>query len=261
MSTYVISDIHGQYKSFLKMLDLIRFGKDDTLYVLGDAIDRGPDGIKILLHLMKMENAEMFMGNHELLMLDALKNEFEIQNKNRKDTDDLDIWLDPCNGGLPTYNAFKALPASKKQKILDYLKDTWVVKKVNIGKKKYYLAHAYCSKMKFDEGIRFMEIPYSETYKVVWTSIYDFRYQDVVGEKLFPNKKNIYIHGHTFTQRLDCVDKYGRGLIYENNDFMGYHIKNIDCGMALRNKASQLGCIRLEDERKFYVYLEDGFIE
>ena len=85
MSTYVISDIHGQYKSFIKMLDLIRFSKDDTLYVLGDVIDRGPDGIKILQHLMKMKNAELFMGNHELLMLDALKNEFEIQNKDRKD--------------------------------------------------------------------------------------------------------------------------------------------------------------------------------
>ena len=80
MSTYVMSDIHGQYKSFLKMLDLIRFGEEDTLYVLGDVIDRGPDGILILEHLMKMENAQMFMGNHELLMLDALKNEFEIQN-------------------------------------------------------------------------------------------------------------------------------------------------------------------------------------
>ena len=261
MSTYVISDIHGQYKSFLKMLDLIRFSEDDVLYCLGDVIDRGPDGIKIIQYMMKHDNIELFMGNHELLMLDALKNEYEIQNKNRLDTDDIDIWLDPCNGGLPTYNAFKALPAAKKQKVLDYLKDTWVVKKIVVDKKKYYLAHAYCTKMKFDNGIKFMDMPYNETYKVVWTSIYDFRYQDVVGEKLFPNKKMIYLHGHTFTQRLDCVDKYGRGLVYENDDFLEYKIRNIDCGMALRNKASQLGCIRLEDERKFYVYLEDGFIE
>ncbi|MBR4581243.1 MAG: fructose-bisphosphatase class III, partial [Lachnospiraceae bacterium] len=106
MSTYVISDIHGQYKSFLKMLDLIRFGEDDVLYCLGDVIDRGPDGIKIIQYMMKHDNIELFMGNHELLMLDALKNEYEIQNKNRLDTDDIDIWLDPCNGGLPTYNAF-----------------------------------------------------------------------------------------------------------------------------------------------------------
>jgi hypothetical protein len=42
---------------------------------------------------------------------------------------------------------------------------------------------------------------------------------------------------------------------------MGYRIFNIDCGMALRNKASQLGCIRLDDERKFYVYLEDDLVD
>ena len=205
MSTYVMSDIHGQYKSFLKMLDLIRFGEEDTLYVLGDVIDRGPDGILILEHLMKMENAQMFMGNHELLMLDALKNEFEIQNKKRMDTDDIDIWLDPCNGGLPTYNAFKALPAAKRQKILEYLKDTWVVKKVSIGKKKYYLAHAYCTKMKFDEGLRFMEIPYNETYRVVWTSIYDFRYlingeiYAIVTNNGLRTIKRIRDNGDTFT--------------------------------------------------------------
>ena len=57
MSTYVMSDIHGQYKSFVKMLNLIRFGEDDKLYVIGDVIDRGPDGIKIIQHLMKMKNA------------------------------------------------------------------------------------------------------------------------------------------------------------------------------------------------------------
>ena len=48
MSTYVISDIHGQYEPFKRILQQINFSDDDVLYVLGDAIDRGPDGIKIL---------------------------------------------------------------------------------------------------------------------------------------------------------------------------------------------------------------------
>ena len=49
MSTYVISDIHGQYKAYKKMLREIDFKPEDTLYVLGDAIDRGPNGIKVLI--------------------------------------------------------------------------------------------------------------------------------------------------------------------------------------------------------------------
>ena len=74
MSNYVISDIHGQYKTYKRMLRAIDLKPEDTLYVLGDVIDRGPDGIKILCDMMKRSNVRMFMGNHELLMLDALKN-------------------------------------------------------------------------------------------------------------------------------------------------------------------------------------------
>ena len=40
--TYVMSDIHGEYEKYLKMLDLIGFRDEDELYVLGDVIDRGP---------------------------------------------------------------------------------------------------------------------------------------------------------------------------------------------------------------------------
>ena len=50
----------------------IRLRPEDTLYILGDTIDRGPDGIKILRQLMDMPNAKMILGNHEYMMLDAL---------------------------------------------------------------------------------------------------------------------------------------------------------------------------------------------
>ena len=38
------------------MLSLIEFLPRDTLYVLGDVIDRGPDGIKILQDMMLRPN-------------------------------------------------------------------------------------------------------------------------------------------------------------------------------------------------------------
>ena len=38
---YVISDIHGCYAQFAELLNLIRFKDTDTLYVLGDIVDRG----------------------------------------------------------------------------------------------------------------------------------------------------------------------------------------------------------------------------
>ena len=71
MASYVMSDIHGQYEAFMRMLKKIDFKDEDTLYLLGDAIDRGNDGIKILKTVMKMPNVKMFLGNHELLMMEA----------------------------------------------------------------------------------------------------------------------------------------------------------------------------------------------
>ena len=38
---YVISDIHGCYEQYIKLLDKIHFSERDTLYLLGDLVDRG----------------------------------------------------------------------------------------------------------------------------------------------------------------------------------------------------------------------------
>ena len=39
--TYAISDIHGCYEEYIKLLEKIGFSEDDTLYILGDIFDRG----------------------------------------------------------------------------------------------------------------------------------------------------------------------------------------------------------------------------
>ena len=46
MAIYVVSDIHGYGKLFEKLLETIDFSESDYLYVLGDAIDRGPDDLE-----------------------------------------------------------------------------------------------------------------------------------------------------------------------------------------------------------------------
>lgn len=56
MATYVISDIHGMYSKFIELLNKIKLKDMDTLYILGDVLDRGPDPIKTLLKIMSMPN-------------------------------------------------------------------------------------------------------------------------------------------------------------------------------------------------------------
>ena len=50
---YVLSDIHGNSERFNSIMEQINLQPEDTLYVLGDVVDRYPDGIKILKKLMK----------------------------------------------------------------------------------------------------------------------------------------------------------------------------------------------------------------
>lgn len=256
MSNYVISDIHGQYKSYKKMLRIIDFQPDDTLYVLGDVIDRGADGIKILSDMMKRDNVKLFLGNHELLMLDALKNLQEYRSKDRDDMDDMDLWLDPCNGGKKTYEAFLELSPKKKKDIISYLENSYITYRIKIGTEKYHLSHAYVCEKKGD-CFRYSDLNHHQMWDVVWINIYDRAFLGKNSAHLFPNKKTTYVAGHTFTQRLDCTDDLGRGIIYRNNNHCGYKVINIDCGMALKNKSSQLGCLRLEDGAEFYISLEE----
>lgn len=255
MSTYVISDIHGQLKTFEKMLKTIDFKNDDELYIIGDVIDRGEDGIKLLRKIMKMPNVKLFIGNHELLMLDAIKNEEEQILKDRHDSDDVDLWLDPCNGGQSTYNDFKKLSKKQRTEIVDFLKSSLVMKVLKIGKKTYHLSHAYTLFDKSEKEYYFEDLNHNEIWNVVWQNIFEADFLDGNEKKIFPKKTYTYIFGHTFTQRLDCVDEEGRGAVYNRKDFFGYKIINIDCGMALKNKSSRLACIRLEDEEIFYVPL------
>ena len=70
---YAMSDIHGQYELFRNLMKQIPLGKDDTLYVLGDVVDRGSASIKILQYMMTNPNIIPIMGNHELMALPCLK--------------------------------------------------------------------------------------------------------------------------------------------------------------------------------------------
>ena len=53
---YVISDIHGMYTKYIEMMNLIDLQDTDTLYILGDIVDRGLQSMKILQDMMKRPN-------------------------------------------------------------------------------------------------------------------------------------------------------------------------------------------------------------
>ena len=54
MAHFVCSDLHGQYWAWEKIKGLLN--ENDNLIFLGDAIDRGPDGIRIAMEILARPN-------------------------------------------------------------------------------------------------------------------------------------------------------------------------------------------------------------
>ena len=69
---YVTSDLHGIALSQLQLLlQNANFSPEDTLFVLGDSIDRGEHGLELLLWMMEQYNIIHLLGNHEEMLLSA----------------------------------------------------------------------------------------------------------------------------------------------------------------------------------------------
>ena len=62
---YVCSDIHGCFSEFKCLLETVDFKDEDTMYILGDVLDRGEEPIALLQHVMSKDNIVLLKGIHE----------------------------------------------------------------------------------------------------------------------------------------------------------------------------------------------------
>ena len=229
MAVYCISDIHGMAGAFHKMLETIHFSEDDTLFVIGDVIDRGEQGIQLIQELMAMDNAVMLLGNHEYMMLDAL----------RPGATGVEIGRWQRNGCRPTAKAFAALAPREQGEVLDYLKSLPVGVDLTVRGTRYFLVHGF---------------PGENTHDAVWS-----RPRDADQENPLPGWRVIV--GHTPVPFLvastdEEEEAYFRTLEQENR-----HVEilkapgfiDIDCGCGHSAPGCCLGCLRLDDGMEFYV--------
>ena len=161
MGIYVCSDIHGMYDLYCRMLKTIQFSDSDYLYILGDMIDRGPDGNKILLDVIKRENVTCLIGNHEHMMWHYL---------NRYGDDFARAWMLPGNGGRKTLTPYTMLLNEDKQAIRHFLDDLYLQVELAVGGKTFLLSH---SSFLPDFGTvkwKAPELSEEEVLDVVWCS-------------------------------------------------------------------------------------------
>lgn len=233
---YAVSDLHGCYDKFVKLLDKIRFGEDDLLYVLGDVVDRGPENVRLITALAGKRNICTLMGNHDYVaalmlktygMPDSLEPDTKVASRSNAQaaTDLFEAWL--SDGGAATWKEFMGLDYMEKEVVRRFLESRPVFTEIEVNGQTYHLSHTVPEKDKMlDEGRRVLS---------------DFLFGSPEYNKVyFPDK--ILVTGHTPT---GLIEEAAEGRILRKNN----HIA-IDCGAVFGNP---LGCICLDTGEEVYV--------
>lgn len=228
MATYVVSDLHGEAQIFHNLLDQLRFTEEDQLYILGDVIDRGADGISLLQEIMVRPNMTLLLGNHEYMMLqyfspDATETEIRRWNK---------------NGNAPTQNAYLNLNPAEQIHILEYLKSLSTHAKVTVGDTTYYLVHGFPGENVHDEV--WLRPSMTEPNPIPNTTL-------IIGHTPVLYMQETRENRERRMAEMICTGE--RPVILKTPGFI-----DIDCGCSLDEPLKTLGCLRLDDMAEFYSF-------
>lgn len=198
MAVYAVSDLHGQLWAWQQVQHHLH--KNDTLYFIGDAIDRGPAGIGILFDALTDERVTMMMGNHELMMLDALESGDRPFNR------DYDLWF--YNGGRVTHENFRLLPKEDQNYLVNGLRSLpyYLVYTNKLGNK-IVLTHSGYTVEEFGAEM-------TNTHDLVWDRTHYWGESDLYKSGI------TVVHGHTPKPYLmrDCSTDYidtNGALVYD----------------------------------------------
>ena len=224
---YVMSDIHGCYEKYQRMLDTIAFGKEDMLYILGDVVDRGEAGLKVLLDIADRENVILLRGNHDQTAILLLTNLYKLENGECSEEllEVYKMWI--SDGGDKTLAEFFSLSGKEKERVILTLNKSILSKEIVVNEHTYLMAHTVPEIERLDD--------YNN-----WT-LEDYILGEPDYEEQYFEDRYI-ITGHTPT---GFIDRQSKGRIWMKN----HHIA-VDCGAVFGNP---LGCLCLDTMEEFYV--------
>ena len=204
---WIVPDIHGHLKT-LKFLieDRIALSKSDSIYFLGDYIDRGPDSKGVIDFIMNLQNSgydvHCIRGNHEDYCIRAWESDqncFLFRSKIEKD------WRK--NGALRTLQSFGVKrPREIEQRYIDWMKQTEYYVELD----DYILVHA---------GFNFkIKNPLEDVISMMWVRDFKVNKEKVNGKRV--------VHGHVPVE-MSLID------LFRNNN---YDFLSLDNGVYYKNK-------------------------
>lgn len=230
---YVTSDIHGRLDRLKKLIETIELRENDILYIIGDLVDRGEKPIETIEFVMNHPQIEVIMGNHDEMMLYALK---------YKDEKQIERW--GRNGCEPTIEGFSKRTLEEQEKILSYIEGLPYFKIID---NKYLLIHAGFEPSRLFEHM--IDKPLKDALieqkdRLVWVR------DDFIKNKALDNL--ITVFGHSPRIYIDKLFERESKLPYEiwidnvYNDKIG-----IDTGNCY--EGGRMACLRLDDHEVFYI--------
>lgn len=233
---YAVSDIHGRYDKYCDLLKGLNLGRDDILYVLGDVIDRGSGGFRILRDMAERPNIVGLMGNHEAMAIDALPSLLKLLDHREselsvRNMSDIDLWLG--NGGETSLNDYLGMNTDDANIAIKYMRKLPLYKETHAGGKDFVLVHGGLENFSPSKSLA--------SYKrdeIVW-------YRPKKNTKYYSEKYTVF--GHTPTQLIDdSKENVGTPKIWHGNK-----LADIDCGCGYKN--GRLGCLCLDNMEEIYV--------
>jgi serine/threonine protein phosphatase 1 len=175
----VIPDIHGCDRTFRCLVhEVLRLERRDTLYLLGDLIDRGPGSREVVDEIVRLDRegfgVHPLRGNHEEMLLAACRDRGMFR-----------VWM--LNGGSATLASFGVEDPCE---LSGAYRDFFSRLPTHIILDDYVLVHA---------GLNFLaDDPFSDAEAMLWSRRYEVDRSRIGGRRL--------ICGHT-PQGLDAIRK------------------------------------------------------
>lgn len=236
MSTYVMSDVHGLKDRYDAMLKALKLKEGDMLYILGDVIDRGPDGIAILRDVMKQAHVKLLLGNHEYMMKQYYEAVHHVTTDMHKAWTAIDRWN--RNHCIPTMDAFERLDEAQQQELLEYLDQLpLAICDLMVNDEVFYLIHG-SAQQGFTHGIVTQQDVKGSEYSIeqfVW---------DRMDVHEVPFHDRTVIVGHTPT--LFFQDERPYAIWTDTGDLKTANVVDIDCGCAADDPHTRLGVVCLD---------------
>lgn len=234
-----MSDIHGCFRAYWEMIRRIRLRDEDTLYVLGDAIDRGPRGIDVLRDMAGRPNVVGLLGNHELNAIRALPQLVRAFRNGGKlectedELADIELWL--YNGGEPTIRQFQQLDPETATSVWNYIVGLDRYREVEAGGRRFVLIHTGPENFSPEKDLS------------------EYTVDEVTFSRPTPDTRyfedRMMVFGHTPTRIMYGMrhERPRPDRIFHADTYI-----DIDCG-AVFGEGGRLGCLCLDTLEEFYV--------